>query len=347
MGALQTNPVKRFRMHTVAVEIRGAPAPGLLEDFDFYTDRPAILDREEEFAVVLELVRRAPSANDLPARAATRGFSEGVLYREGAKLYYEYGDAVLAIDQQARASFARLITKDAGLAARIGRRFLQSELGRGLDLAGLHRVNGLGLGFPGGKGALLLLPPGVEKGSLALSLLRAGGMLLSEDSPLVDRFGRLLPYPLPLRFSSEAAVPEEWRDAVGASRAGELLLPATKLPSAYLPRPGERFRPSFLVVAARHGANRAASLAPLPRWKTSARLLKDLVAGLGLPGVEEGLPDLASVASLAPKSASRLAAAGALLARAETLSLTLSRDHEENARALLRAFGVEAHGKND
>lgn len=340
MGALQTNPVKRFRMQSVAVEIRGAAPRGLLEDFDFYTDRPAILESEEEFAVVLELVRRAPGADDLPARAATRGFAEGVLYRDGARLYYEYGAAVLAIDHQPRASFARLITKDPGLAARIGRRYLQTELGRGLDLAGLHRVNGLGLGLPGGKGALVLLPPGLEKAPLALSLLQGGATLLSEEAPLVDRLGRLLPYPRPLRFTSASAVPEEWRAETEEAIGGEFLLPTAKLPSAYLPRPGERFRPSFLVVAARHGANAKATLNSLPRWRSGARLLRDLVAGLGLPGVEEGLPDLASVANLAPTGASRLTAAGALLARAECLSVSLSRDHEENARALLRAFGI-------
>lgn len=346
MGALAMNSVKRFRMLSVAVEVRGPAPAGLLEDFDFYTDRPAIVDQEEKFATVLEIIARAPNATDLPDRAASRSFAEGVLYREGSRLYYEYGEAILAIDEQPRASFARLITRDEALAARIGRLYLRGALGRGLELAGLHRAPGLGIGLPRGKGALLLLPPGVEKGALALALLRGGATLLSEEAPLVDRFGRLLPFPLPLRFRSAEAAGPAWRDSL-EKRAGELRLPLTKLPSAFFPRPGERFAPRYLVLAGRHGANAEATLAPWPRWKASARLLKDLVAGWELTGVEEGLPDLAALAGLAPKSASRLTAAGALLARAEILSLTLSRDHEENARVLLRAFGVEAIGKND
>jgi hypothetical protein len=68
--------------------------------------------------------------------------------------------------------------------------------------------------------------------------------------------------------------------------------------------------------------------------------MKDLVAGFGLPGVESGVPDLASLAGLAPRSASRLTATSALLARAEGLSLNLSHDLKENARALLGRFGL-------
>ncbi|RZA00288.1 MAG: hypothetical protein EOP11_18485 [Proteobacteria bacterium] len=340
MGALQLNSVKRFRMHSVSVEIRGAAPSGLLEDFDFYTDRPTLHETEEQFAVVLELVSREPQAGDLPAASASRSFAEGVLYRHGTTLTYEFGNAVLIVEQHPRSTFGRLITTDPVVAAKVGQQFLQGEIARGLDLAGLHRINGLGIGLPGGRGALILLPPGMEKGALALRLLEGGATLLSELSPLVDRFGRLAPFPLPLHFSSRQSVPTAWREHLVSERAGALSLPIAKLPSAYLPRLGDRYRPSFVVVGAKGGSRAEASFARLPRWRTGARLMKDLVAGFGLPGVESGLPDLASLAGLAPRSASRLTATSALLARAEGLSMNLSHDLKENARALLGRFGI-------
>lgn len=80
---------------------------------------------------------------------------------------------------------------------------IQSRLGELLEQRGLHRLHGLGLARAG-QGALVLLPPRGGKSTLALEILRNHPDLglFSEDTPLLDRAGRLWPYPFRLGFRS-------------------------------------------------------------------------------------------------------------------------------------------------
>jgi hypothetical protein len=346
MMSLETRKSKRFRLHSISVEIRGAGSDRLARDFDFFTDRPAA-QSEERFSVTLELVARVPTAGDLPETPATRVFPDCVLFRSGKRLTYEYsGGVVLQVIREGNTSFGELIGTDPDLLQEIGYLYLQSEIGRFLDAQGLHRVYALGLAFPNGRAALVLLPSGGGKSTLAITALQSGRVrLLSDDTPLVDRFGNVHPFPLRLAFRSDAKIPESWREkAVAFSRRkhGEkLLVPTSALPASGLPRPDESFRPGFLVVARRHGRRREPRLEKLPKWRGMGPLVRDLVVGLGVPQVAELIltDGVRSLPGLAPTAASRFAAASAFLARARAYELDLSRDSEANARFLLERLG--------
>jgi hypothetical protein len=338
---------KRFRLYSIDVELRGKGSEALLRDFDFFADRPTQSMESAKYSVSLEMVPRSPEPGDLPDRIADRVFPDCVLYQEPeGGLCYEYGGAVLKVVRSGNSSFGQLISENAALAQEIGYLYLQSEIGRFLDGQGLHRVHALGLVLPSGRAALVLLPSGGGKSTLALEALQNSGcQLLSDDSPLVDRFGNVHPYPLRLSFRPGTKLPEDWKKKATVferRKHGEkLLVPTAALPSHCLPRPGEKFKPGFLVVARRHGSRRQPSLETLPRWKSSGPLLRDLVVGLGIPQVAELVltKGALSLPGLAPTAASRLAAATAFLARAQSLRLELSRDVEANARFLLEELG--------
>ena len=333
---------KRFQLHGIAVELRGKGAESLVRDFDFFADRP-VGKEPALYSVTLEILARAPSPADLPELPAERVFPDCVLYRESDKqLHYEYGGAVLGVTRERNASYGRLVTEDTALAEELGYLYLQSEIGRFLDAQGLHRVHALGLGLPNGSAALVLLPSGGGKSTLALEALRSGGcQLLSDDTPLVDRFGNVHPYPLRLSFRKDAKLPEEWKkhSTIFERRkhGAKLLVPTAALPAHSLPRPGEKFRPGFLVLGRRHGSRRQATLTEISRFRSAGPMLRDLVVGLGVPQVAELIltKGALSLPGLAPTAASRLAAASAFLARSKSLRLDLSRDPEANARFLL------------
>ena len=194
--------------------------------------------------MTLELVPRAPSSADFPAVPTTRVFPDCVLYRDGDRLCYEYGRAAaLLVTREGNASFGQLISRDETLVPELGYLFLQSEIGRFLDAQGLHRVHALGLALPSGRAALVLLPSGGGKSTLATEVLRSGqARLLSDDTPLLDRFGNAHPYPLRLSFREDADLPEAWRaKATKFSRrrhGDKLLVPTAALSAEALPRPG-------------------------------------------------------------------------------------------------------------
>ena len=236
--SLEPRKSKRFRLHSIAVELFGNGAERLAQDFDFFTDRPLAEDHEERFSVTLELLRRAPEPADLPAGEASRVFPDCVLFKEDPKLIYDYGSAVLRVVREGNTSFGQLISEDSDLAQEIGYLYLQSEIGRFLDAQGLHRVHALGLAFPNGKTALVLLPSGGGKSTLAVEALQSGkARLLSDDSPLVDRFGNVHPYPLRLAFKPDARIPEAWKEKAlvfPRRRHGEKLLVPTDRKSTRL-----------------------------------------------------------------------------------------------------------------
>lgn len=346
MVALEHRKSKRFSLYSIAVEISGPGADSLAGDFDFFLDRQAPRS-EARHSVTLELVPAAPLPGDLPAEPAERVFAECVLYRGtgGTEIYDYHGAAHLEVNREGNRCYGKLRTESPALLHELGYLFLQSEIGRFLDGQGLHRVHGLGLGLPSGKGAIVLLPSGGGKSTLALELLnREGAVLLSDDTPLVDRLGRLYPFPLRLAFRADAPLPESWKEKSilferrkhGAKR----LVPVSALPPARLPRPEDRFRPGYLVLAERHGSRAEPECKAESAWKGALPLVRDLVVGIGVPQVAELLlsKGLRSLPGLAPAAASRSAAAMAFAARSRVLRLKLSSDAAKNAACLLEGL---------
>ena len=86
--------------------------------------------------------------------------------------------------------------EDAAIVHEAAYLFLLSRIGEHLDALRLPRLHALGL--TGRQGAVaVMLPSGGGKSTLALHALEEGRVrLLSEDSPLLDRRGRLHPFPL-------------------------------------------------------------------------------------------------------------------------------------------------------
>lgn len=344
--ALETRKGKHFCLHGIAVELRGNRVDRVAGDFDFYTGRA--ITGKEKYRVTLEL--GPASAVKLPAVAAERVFSDCVLYREGGKLFYEYsGGAILEVERGKAFSRGRLSSDNTDLADEIAYLYLQSEIGRFLDAQGLHRVHALGIGLPSGKAALVLLPSGGGKSTLALELLQQEGcVLLSDDSPLVDRVGRVYPYLLRLSFRPDAKLPAAWKENSlpfeRRKHGPKILVSTASLSSAALPRPEERFAPGFLVIGSRHGALAEPRLVKKAKWQSALPLFRDLVVGLGVPQVAELLltKGILSLPGLAPTGVSRLAAASAFLARAHTFELELSRDPVRNARFLIETLEANA-----
>jgi hypothetical protein len=346
MVALETRKSKRFCLYDIAVELRGPGMDALAGDFDFFTDRQNG-GEAPRFSVTLELIAATPDPARLPQAAAKQVFPECALYKsETDGFVYDYhGIAHLELSRSANQCFGRLICADPALAEELGYLFLQSEIGRFLEAQGLHRVHALGLALPSGKGVLVLLPSGGGKSTLAQELLqREGVLLLSDDTPLVDRLGRLHPYPMRLSFREEAEISPDWRAKARRferrKHGAKLLVPVSALPAARLPRPSDHFSPGYLVIAERHGSRKEPELSKASAWHGALPLFRDLVIGLGVPQVAELLltKGLMSLPDLAPAAASRSAAASAFALRARSCRFKLSSDPKKNAACLLETL---------
>jgi hypothetical protein len=283
--------------------------------------------------VVVAIEQRSPDYESLPPLSAALVTPRNVVYEDGLRTIVDYGGRAVALFERASGRLT-IQALERHLAHEAAYEFVLSQAGRHLDRHGLTRVHGLGLSGAQ-SGVLLLLPAGGGKTLLALRALGdAGVALLSEDSPLLDRRGRL--HPFPLRIGVGAA---DVGAAAGSGRRIERLEYAAQVAvevAAFSDRVAARPVPLRHLVVGRRSLGREARLEPVARAAAVGPLLREAVVGVGVyQGLEFLLQQrLSGTLALSARGVSRLRCCAAGLARAQVWRLTLGRDRERNWRAL-------------
>jgi hypothetical protein len=213
--------------------------------------------------------------------------------------------------------------------------FLLGRIGQHLDARGLVRLHALGLaGRPGA--VALLLPPGGGKTTLALEAIKDDAVrLLSEDSPLLDRAGRVHPFPLRIGVNANNAQ----QLPAGASRRIERVWLHPKIAvevETFADRVATEPEPLRHLVIGCRSLAATPTLVPLTRRAAVGPLFRDAVVGAGLyQGLgyahQRGGGELFGKLRTA---AARARVCGAALERAKVWRLTLCRDSERNWEAL-------------
>jgi hypothetical protein len=244
------------------------------------------------------------------------------------------GQALVIFDRRARS--CTVYGTDRDLLHEIAYLYILSTVGEYLDGRGLHRLHALGLSYRGR--AALLLPSGGGKSTLALELLRRPGFaLLGEDTPLVDRRGRILPFPLRLgvRPGQENGIPPRYLRTVRRMEFD----PKTLIDIEYFANrvATGTMEPGCILVGQRNLGD-VSAIVPLARHQAAQALVTNMVVGLGVyQGVEflleRGWGEVLGKGGLA---ASRLRNALALLARAPAYRFILGRSSERNGQKLLQ-----------
>jgi hypothetical protein len=284
--------------------------------------------------VAIAVERRPPDLDrhgDLPAAFVT---PRNVVFQDGQRTVVDYfGQAVSVLD---RATGALLVQgEDRQLVHQAVYLFLLSRIGEHLDAIGLPRLHALGLSGAHG-GVAVLLPSGGGKSTLALRALGDDRVrILSEDSPLIDRHGRIHPFPLRIGVNptDAARLPEgDVRELERIEFHPKLVLGLDAFRDRIEPSP----QPLRHIVIGRRTLGESASLEPVPRGRLAATLLREGVVGVGIyQGMEfvlqRGMRDLPL--KLRP-FATRAVCCTVAAARAQAWTLTIGRDHERNWSAL-------------
>ena len=154
--------------------------------------------------VEVEVERRPPDFGAFGPLEASFVTPRNVVYQQGGLTVIDYFGRALSVLDRARGKLT-IQGEDEHLVHEAAYLFLLSRIGEHLDRIGLPRLHALGLATPGGAVAVML-PSGGGKSTLALRAIEADGVgLLSEDSPLMDRQGRLHPFPLRIGVNEASA----------------------------------------------------------------------------------------------------------------------------------------------
>jgi hypothetical protein len=282
--------------------------------------------------VVVE--RRSPDFDRFGEIQASFVTPRNVVYQDGARTIVDYfGRAVSVLDRNS--GRVAVQGEEEHLVHEAAYLFILSRAGEHLDRLGLSRLHALGL--VGARGAVaVMLPSGGGKSTLALRALRESRVrLLSEDAPLLDRQGRLHPFPLRIGVNATDAelLPEgQVRRIERMEFHPKVVLNLSAFADHIEPRPA----PLRHIVVGRRSLGTVARLEPIPRRQVVGTLLREGVVGVGIyQGMEFVLQrGMLDVAGKVGTALTRSACCAAGLAKASTWRLTLGRDHERNWDAL-------------
>jgi len=351
---LSATKILFFSLYGINVKVEGSNSSHCLaeltRDFHFFINASSYslpISSNKNYTIKLSLQNTTDLYNILPDKAAKEIHSEYVVYEDknksGEKIRWidYHGKALLKTKEKKYSSEAILWCNDPSLTHELAYLYLLSRIGVFLDKKGLHRIHALG--FQNKKsGALVLIPSGGGKSSLALELLQNKDIsLLSDDSPLIDRKGRLYPFPLRLAFTSHASMPDNLEQKTGRMERRKYgvkkLLSIKDLPN---PPASNASEPKFLFLAERHGSKKIPRLRRLHKYEAIHALLRDMVVGLGLPQLAELVltKGIWSLPSLIPTASSRTLAAANLVQKCQCYALELSHNSQANAELIRKKF---------
>ncbi len=280
------------------------------------------------------MLSEPPPYPKLPAVPASVITPRNVSFRHGDISYVDYFGRGLAIVNTNRGT-CEIFGTDFDLVREIAYLFLLSTVGEHLDSIGLHRIHAMGVNYKG-HGILLLLPSGGGKSTMTMALLRHPDFtILSEDTPLIDRTGRMHPFPLRLGFRNDGGseVPEAQRRTLNRME----FEPKTFVDIDFFRHQmSESVEPALLLVGERNLGDES-RIVTLSRRRTLKALIKYLVVGLGVYQgleflLERGLWEMTSKAGVAT---SRMRNGLRLMSKAPAYKFVLGRDTERNTRTLI------------
>ena len=283
-----------------------------------------------------------PPYATLPSVPASVITPRNVSFRDGDISYVDYFGRGLAI-VNAKAGTCVIYGTDFDLVREIAYLFLLSTVGQHLDGIGKHRVHAMGVNYKG-HGILLLLPSGGGKSTMTMALLSEPDFtILSEDTPLLDRGGRIHPFPLRLGFRNNggAEVPEGQRRTLNRMEFD----PKTFVDVEFFRHKVSEPVDVSLVLIGERNSGSGSSITPLSRRSAMNGVIKYLVVGLGVYQgleflLERGLGDMLSKRGVV---LSRLRNGVALLRRASSWKFVLGRDTALNTQTLI-AFIRQQYG---
>lgn len=331
--------VEFFDFYGCTIEVHSSSSDLVNEvrrDFSYF--RAAV----ENPLVRIHLHLTTPPYDQLPPVPASFITPRNVCFQDGHITYIDYFGRGLAVyDRKERQCV--IYGTDPDLVHEMAYLFMLSTVGQYLDSRGLHRIHALGVSYRQ-RGILLLLPSGGGKSTMALKLLHQPEfLLLSEDTPLIDRRGYLLPFPLRLgvRPEQNTEIPPQYLRTVRRMEFD----PKTLIDIEYFgDRVGQAVEPYCLLVGERN-LGEVAEIIPLARHRALQALFKDMVVGLGIYQgmeflLERGLWELLGKGGIV---ASRLRNSLRLLSCVSAYRFILGRNTEKNCQTLLEFL---AHGRH-
>lgn len=232
----------------------------------------------------IEVFDKSPPFGSLPNLKASVYATNYICYRRNGDTFTDYFGQGLRVFNSRTKSY-QVFSESADLKHEISYLTILSVVGQFLDSQHIHRVHALGVS-QNGRAILILLPISGGKTTLALQLLQSGRVkLLSDDSPLINCRGEVLPFPLRVGVvpGGELNIPAKYLRTMNMMQYGTKILIdidcfADKISSAC--QPG-------VILLGERVLGYESRIEPASKLSAGKEFIKNSVVGLGLhQGIE-------------------------------------------------------------
>jgi hypothetical protein len=319
-----------FHHHIILV--KGAPASveeKLRSEFHYF------LCSDAEPRLTLELTAGPlPLTPSLPVEKI---LETCLIYRMGKRKYVDYfGEALTIIDEDTN----MISITSASLERLYELAFLtiHSRAGDFLDEAGFSRVHAMAVSYKN-VNAVVMLPSKGGKSTLLTYLLENPDIkIIADDMPLVDRRGRILPFPSKISMTEKPESGElaklQWNEFMRAHYPPKWTASLSAIPERLETEPEKN--PVILINGIRlsHGES---MISPVPGWQMIRPLLEHMIIGKGLPQIVEIFLSMgpSDILKLMKHAVLRTWCAIMLVRNSQTFTFYIGNDKSYNAQLLL------------
>jgi hypothetical protein len=290
----------------------------------------------------LHVFKETRRIEEIPGMVAVFSTPRNVCYYKDGVTYIDYFGRGLAIYDR-KSGRVDIYSEDPVIIHSASYESILSLVGQYLDGKAWHRIHGVGFDV-NGKAAIVMLDSGSGKTELAMRFLRskAPQKLISEDTPLVTREGKVLPFPLRIGVINAEAIAD-------IPESAKVYFPRTEFGPKYLAdvtyfkdKIATKSSSAWILVMGKRSTLDEPKIYAVPKIAVLGNVFKNHIMGLG---VYHGLEFIlkATPFDLFKKTGlvfSRIINSIILIARSRTFSLILSKDTEKNC-ALLEKFFQE------
>ncbi len=260
-----------------------------------------------------------------------------MIYRMGKRKYVDYfGEALTVVDNET--DTATITSTSEERLFELAFLTIHSRAGELLDLSGIGRIHALAVSYKG-VNAVVMLPSKGGKSTLLTYLLENPDIkIIADDMPLVNRAGRILPFPTKISMTEK---PEtgvlaglNWNEFLRAHYPPKWTASLSSL-SERIERSPEN-KPTLLIQGIRlsHGES---LITPSSKLQMLMPLLEHMIVGRGLPQVIEIFLEMkfTDILKMTKHALLRTWCAMMLLKRSQTFNFYIGHDKSYNSQLLL------------
>ncbi|NOT79093.1 MAG: hypothetical protein HOP07_08830 [Bacteriovoracaceae bacterium] len=288
----------------------------------------------------LEICNQVPPWNQVPKTSASMQTLNSICYDVGKFRYCDYYSELLVILDK-KMNHARLYSENTQRMHEVSYLLTLSRVGKKMDLAGLHKLHAFSVSF-NDIAIVCMMPMKGGKSTLLMEFLKDSRFkMISDDIPLINFKGEILPFPIKIGLSQfpeslDIHNPEENLYTMDRGFYGVKQLLCVEGIPGRVEEPGKVFRKIILVESFRFNSE-ISQLKKTNILSTYIGLMKHGVIGFGLPMVIEYFWENGPVDFMIKTKIFFLRAFGfgALALRAQKMKLHLGKNPNDAAKLLI------------